>query len=142
MTDERLKREIIILNKNLKENRFKFLGFNTNNPYLVVAQKTTKYGRIYTIKIDLTPFPHAVPPAFITDPKPLLTRSGGSMLGASHDMHTLGGENGCVRVCHYHPNEWDANVSLYKVVMKIRVWLETYEKHLETGELLSHYLQG
>ena len=142
MTDERLKMEYIGLKTILQENQFKFLGFNTDKPYLVVAQQTNSK-KVYTIKIDLSSnYPNMVPAAFITSPKPLLAQSGDSMLGASHQMHTLTGEDGCVRVCHYGPNDWNPNVSLYKVVIKIRVWLEAYENHLITGEPLSKYLAG
>jgi ubiquitin-protein ligase len=126
----------------LSEKAFRFLGFNTDKPYCVVAQQTNS-GKVYTIKIDLSNnYPNNVPPAFIISPKPLLTRSGELMLGASHQMHTLTGEDGCVRVCHYGPQDWHPNVSLYKIVIKIRVWLEAYETHLKTGEPLSNYLAG
>jgi hypothetical protein len=141
MTDERLKKEYIILQTKFKENTFRFLDFNTATPNLVIAQQTNS-GRVYTIKINLSGFPDTVPDAFITSPKPLRTRTGESMLEASHDMHTLSGVNGCTKVCHYGPRDWSSNVSLYKIIIKIRVWLEAYETHLKTGKPLSHYLSG
>ncbi len=142
MTDERLKMEYLGLKTILTEKEFRFLDFNTDKPYCIIAQQTNSK-KIYTIKIDLSNnYPNTVPPAFITSPKPLLSKTGASMLGASHSMHTLTGENGCVRVCHYGPNQWNPNVSLYKIIIKIRVWLEAYENHLKTGEDLSKYLAG
>jgi hypothetical protein len=141
MTDERLKKEYTILQTKLKENTFRFLDFNTVKPNLVVGQQTNS-GQVYTIKIDLSDFPNSIPDAFITNPKPLRTCTGEVMLGASHTMHTLVGVDGCTKVCHYGPQHWSSNVSLYKVVIKIRVWLEAYETHLKTGEPLSNYLAG
>ena len=143
LDEQRVKKEYMGLKAFLflEEKEFKFAGFNTDKPYLVVAQQTNSK-KVYTVKIDLSCFPNDVPDAFIINPKPLLTRSGESMLSASHDMHTLSGADGCVQVCHYHPRDWHPGVSLYKVVMKIRIWLEAYEHHIKTGDPLSRYLSG
>jgi hypothetical protein len=141
MTNERLNKEYAVLQKILRDKTFRFLDFNTAKPNLVVAQQTNS-GKIYTIKIDLSDFPYTVPDAFITNPKPLNTRTGEPMLGASHPMHTLPGVDGCTKVCHYGPQDWSSNVSLYEVIIKIRFWLEAYETHLKTGEPLSNYLAG
>jgi ubiquitin-protein ligase len=141
MTDDRLNKEYAVLQEKLKDKTFRFLDFNTAKPNLVVAQQTNS-GQVYTIKIDLSDFPNTVPDAFITNPKPLVTRTGEAMLGASHSMHTLAGVDGCTKICHYGPQQWSSNVSLYKVIIKIRFWLEAYETHLKTGENLSDYLAG
>lgn len=141
MTDERLKKEFIILQTKLQQDSFRFLDFNGAKPHLVAGQQTNS-GTVYTVKIDLSDFPNSVPDAFIISPKPLKTLTGESMLGASHAMHTLSGVDGCTKVCHYGPRDWSSNVSLYKVLIKIRVWLEAYETHLKTGEPLSNYLAG
>ena len=141
MTQDRLNVEYRVLKEYFQEKTFKFIRFNTDRPALAIAQQTNS-GNIYTIEIILSNFPNSVPDAFITNPKPLLTYSGETMLTASHSMHTLNGENGCVKVCHYHPSDWHPNVSLYKVVLKIRIWLEMYEEHLKTGRPLSDYLAG
>jgi len=141
MTEERLKQEYLSLTRILKEGKeFRFLDFNTSHPYLFVAQQTNS-GKVYTIKVDLSEnYPYNIPKVFITHPKPLLTRSGGSMLEPSHTMHTLQGENGCVRVCHYGTQDWHPNVTLYQIIIKVRVWLEMYENHLKTGRPLDYYL--
>lgn len=141
MTEERLKKEYIILQTKLKPNSFKFVDFNTSTPSLIVGQQTNS-GKIYTLKIDLSDFPNTDPVAIIIDPKPLRTKTGEPMLEPSHYMHTLSSINGYTRICHYGPQNWSANVSLYKVIIKIRIWLEAYETHLKTGEPLSHYLAG
>ena len=138
MTNDRMKKEFVAL-ESLPKATFKFLDFNTDNPYLSVAQMTNS-GKVYTIKIELSDFPNNVPDAYITNPKPLLTRSGESMLGASGSMHTLHGKDGCVKVCHYGPQQWTPTVLLYKVVIKIRVWLEVYEEHLRTGKPIDYCL--
>ena len=141
MTQERLNDEYRALIEllGLSDRELKFKDFNTDNPYLLVAQMTNS-GIVYTIKIELSGFPNNVPDVYITNPKPLRTRSGESMLEANPFMHTLTGKDGCVRVCHYGPRDWNPNVSLYQIVLKIRVWLEIYEEHLVTGKPLDYCL--
>jgi len=141
MTDERLKKEYAILQEIFNDKQFKFLDFNTPRPNLTVALQTNS-GKVYTIKIDLFDFPNNVPDAFITNPRPLTTCTGEPMPVKSHSMHTLAGIDGCTQVCHYGPREWHPNVSLYKIIVKIRVWLEAYETHLKTGEPLSKWLSS
>jgi len=141
MTNERYNKEYAILQAILKDKTFRFLDLDTSRPSLVVGQQTNSE-KVYTIKIDLSRFPEDVPDAFITNPKPLKTNTGEAMLTASHPMHTLAGIDGCTKVCHYGPQQWHPNVSLYKVIVKIRIWLEAYETHLKTGEPLSNYLAG
>ncbi|MDR2774133.1 MAG: hypothetical protein LBC19_05225 [Tannerella sp.] len=140
MTEERLKMEYKVLASMMSEKQFRFTGFNTHNPCLMVAQRTNS-GKIYTVKIDLSGnFPYEVPKVFITNPKPLLTRTGEPMLGPSHPMHTLQSENGCVRICHYGAQDWTPRVTLSQIILKVRVWLEVYEAYLLTGEPLDRVL--
>jgi len=141
MTDERYKKEYFILQEKFKDKTFKFVDLNTSNPYLVIAQQTNS-GKIYTIKIDLSNFPENVPDAIITNPKPLKLFTGEPLITPSHPMHTLGEIGGCTKICHYGPQQWHPNVSLYKIIVKIRVWLEAYETYLQTGVPLNNYLAG
>lgn len=135
MTPERLQLEYAALSAYFSPKQFQ-LDMNR----LVFAIQTNSK-KVYTIKVDLTGgFPYSVPSVFILTPKPLLTCQGMSMLEASHSMHTLEGEDGCVKVCHYGQIDWVPNVSLYQVIVKVRIWLEMYEVHLKTGRSLDYYL--
>lgn len=134
MTEERLKDEFYLLSQAFSVKQFKL----TSNTLTIALQTNSK--KVYTVRIDLINYPYDVPKVFITSPKPLFDRSGHSMLNASHPMHTLQGENGCTRVCHYGASQWHPGVYLYQVVVKVRVWLEVYETHLKTGHPLDRYL--
>lgn len=134
MTEERLKDEFHLLSQAFSTKQFKL----TSSSLTIALQTNSK--KIYTVKIELVNHPYGVPKVFIISPKPLLDRSGSPMLGASHPMHTLTGENGCTRVCHYGASQWHPGVYLYQVVVKVRVWLEVYETHLKTGHPLDRYL--
>lgn len=134
MTEERLKDEFYLLSQAFSVKQFKL----TSNTLTIALQTNSK--KIYTVRIDLAEYPYAVPKVFVTSPKPLCDRSGNALLHASHPMHTLTGENGCTRICHYGPSQWHPGVYLYQVVVKVRVWLEVYENYLKTGYPLDKYL--
>lgn len=134
MDEKRMKDEYYLLTQAFSPKQFRL----TSNSLTIALQTNSR--RIYTVKVELANYPYDVPKVFITSPKPLLDRSGNPMLGASHPMHTLTGENGCTRICHYGYTQWHPGVYLYQVVVKVRVWLEVYETHLKTGHPLDRYL--
>ena len=68
------------------------------------------------------------------------TKDGEEMRNCSATMHTLQSENGHTRICHYGPSSWTPNVSIYKIYVKCRLWLEMYEAHLRTGNNIDYYL--
>jgi len=133
MTYDRYQIELGVLqNSTIKSKQYKFMDMDTPYPYLAVAIQTNSL-RCYVVKIDLSDnYPYNIPKVFITSPKPLLTRSGGSMLQASHSMHTLTGYE-----------DWAPNrITLYQIIIKVRIWLEMYECHLKTGKTLDEFLKG
>ncbi|MBO5808775.1 MAG: hypothetical protein J6R15_05440 [Bacteroidales bacterium] len=135
MTQDRLNLEYNILSRYFKPKQFRL----TNDELLFAVQ--TNSLKVYTLRVDLTnDYPYNVPKAFITNPKPLRDKWGNPMIDASHSMHTLPAENGCTRICHYGSIDWGPNVSLYQIIIKIRIWLEMYENHLKTGAPLDRYL--
>lgn len=137
MTNERFNLEKSVLLRYLPANTFVFKDISTSQPYILMAAKTNR-GNVYTLRIDLDGFPNSLPHAFVT--RMLKTRSGANMDGASSSMHTLPSEYGYTRICHYGSNSWNPNVSLYKVYIKCRLWLEMYELHLQTGKTMDYYL--
>jgi len=137
MTKERLEMERSVLEHYLPANTFIFRGLNTRKPYLLMAARTNR-GNVYTIRIDLEYFPNSIPHAFIT--KMLYDKWDCRMDEPDAEMHTLSSEHGYTRICHYGTRSWAPNVSLYKVYIKCRLWLEMYELHLQTGEPIDYYL--
>ena len=108
-----------------------------------VGALQTNSDRIYRLWIPLKSFPAVQPQMFVISPTlydvhgvPL------NMLGVRADMHLLSpDQHGHVQICHYNENQWRLDVTLYKVVMKGRIWLEAYEGHLRTGNSIDHYLR-
>ena len=137
MENSRYQAELSVLSHRLPVNAYRFRNMNTDHPDILMAARTNS-GNIYTLRIDLSNFPMSVPKAFVT--KMLKNKAGQDMEGVSAAMHTLESENGQTRICHYGSNAWTPNVSIYKVYVKCRLWLEMYEAHLRTGHAIDYYL--
>lgn len=137
MNKERFEAEKAVLSRKLPGYGYQFIDMNTSKPYIVLPAKTNR-GNIYTIRIELDEFPNEIPKAFVT--KMLKTKSGSPMSSCSGSMHTLTSEHGFTRICHYGHSSWTPMVSLYKIYVKCRLWLEMYELHLQTGHDMDYYL--
>ena len=133
----RLHMEQEVLNYYLPSSAYRFMDMNTANPYLVMGVMTN-HGKSYTIRIDLADYPQNVPQVYVT--RMLLTKDGAIMDSPSAAMHTLSSRYGFTRICHYGTNAWNYRVTLYKVYIKCRLWLEIYELHLKTGKPMDYYL--
>jgi len=138
MTPERLSAEQSVLNYYLPRSAYRFCDMSTSKPYLKIAALTNSKN-VYTLRIELDNFPAEVPKVFVN--KMLYDKTGHPMSEASGSMHTLGSENDRTRICHYGSNSWAPSVSLFKVYMKCRLWLEMYETHLRTGKPIDYYLK-
>ena len=135
MDSQRFAAENTILNRYLTPNLFKFHDVGTPKEHLVMGARTNRKN-IYRLYIPLDGFPLNKPKVFVT--QRLKDKWGNIIADYSASMHTLGAENGWTQICHY--GAWDPNVSLYKIYIKCRLWLEMYELHLQTGKPIDYYL--
>lgn len=109
----------------------------------VIGRMKTNRGREYVIWIPLGNFPNEAPAMYVISPKPLLMNDGRALaaIGASNDMHLRPpDDHGHPQICHYNGTFWHPKVSLYKILMKARLWLEAYEQHLQGGAPIDRYL--
>lgn len=127
----------VFVQEKFPDNAYIFMNIGEQAPCLKIAAKTNS-GKIYTLHVDLREFPENIPAVYIT--KMLKDYNGNDMDHASATNHTLTSENGWTRLCHYGQS-WKPNVSLFKVYIKCRVWLEAYEAHLSTGKPMNYYLK-
>lgn len=137
MENNRYAAELSVLQQRLPSSSYRFFGIGSPSPYLRIGARTNS-GNVYTLHMDLTDFPMGVPKVFVT--KMLKSKTGSDMDDASGAMHTLPSEYGWTRICHYGYGSWTPGVSLYKVYVKCRLWLEMYEAHLRTGHPIDYYL--
>jgi hypothetical protein len=103
----------------------------------------TNSRREYVIWIALGNFPYEAPAMYVISPKPLLTSDGRALasIGVSANMHLrTPDDHGHPQICHYNDRFWHPKVSLYKILMKARFWLEAYEQHLKKGAPIDAYL--
>lgn len=134
----RYEMEFQILKRKLPDGVWTFRDLNGHRPYLAMAVKT-RSGTIYTLQIELANFPQAVPKVFVTEM--LRDKDGNPMSEARHSTHTLAAEHGWTRLCHYGPDSWTPNVSLYLIYIKCALWLNIYELHLKSGKTMEYYLK-
>ena len=136
MDERRMDAEIAVLEKHMPSNMFRFVRSGVDLRLMVAAR--TNQGNVYTLCMFLRDFPNSVPVVCVTK---MLNSKGGKRLDSPDGaMHTLSSENGWTRICHYGSSSWTPRVSLFKVYVKARLWLEMYELHLLTGKPIDYYL--
>lgn len=104
---------------------------------------TTNSGQGYTIRVYIpADYPNSIPSVVVVSPE-LIDHKGRSLRdqGMSTFMHTLENYDGALAICHYRPEKWQPQLTLYKVLMKVRLWLEAYEGHKATGRMMDDYLR-
>jgi len=125
-------------------NRYVFVGIGTESPYVDVGLRSNA-GNAYRIRIMLPlDYPNSLPKVLLTYPQPLYTSDAQNLLdvGVSHAMHTLSPESGFIQLCHYKQDNWHPNVTIYKVALKARIWIEAYEGHKRTGQPIDHFVHS
>lgn len=102
----------------------------------------TNVGNKYKIRVYIpSDFPNSIPDMIVLSPYPLrgYRRRDLKEHGTSSNMHTLSPDAyGYVQICHYR--DWLPNLTLYKVVLKGRIWLEALEAHKRTGQDIDNFL--
>lgn len=147
---ERINLETQILESQGFKKRYMFY-WNVADPHLIIGLRSNT-GYTYLTKIVLGNFPYEVPRAYVlgkVDPNTgvimSLRDANGrnlSSYGASGSMHLLSPDaEGNIQLCHYSSGAWASNVTLYKVALKLLIWLNAYEGHLRTRKPIDYYLK-
>lgn len=115
----------------------------TGNAY-VQGWCTTNGGNNYALRLCLPPdFPYDEPKLWVVSPQTLWlhgNRGTVNSLGTSHAFHVYGNDSGYVNICH--TSDWDASITIVKVLLKGILWCEAYDGHLRTGQDLADFLNG
>ena len=109
----------------------------------VIGRMRPNNGREYVVWLELGAFPHDAPRLYLISPKNLRSYAGQllSGVGSSAAMHLLDPDiHGYPQICHYNDDFWHPDISLYKILMKARFWIEAYEQHLRHGKPIDAYL--
>jgi hypothetical protein len=137
---KRLSHELVILR------RF-FPSMTWQNPTVpgatyVEGPLWSNSGARYQLRVYVpAQFPAICPDMIVAWPAPLRDHRGKAMTKASNSMHTLGTRDGGTMICHYNPARWVPENTLYKVLLKGRIWLEAYEGHLRSGNQIEYFLK-
>jgi ubiquitin-protein ligase len=115
--------------------------------YFLGRQTTTALGRQYNLKLIIPAwYPDQMPSLFVVSPLTLPKyghRGTINSEGVSHQFHTQNnGPKGCVQICHFKPERWDASQTCVGVFLKGQLWLEAYDFHLCTGLSIAEILKN
>jgi hypothetical protein len=140
MIAQRLQHETTIL-ETFFARKYQFVNLNSPLELLDVGVKTQS-GKVYRINIHLkSDYPNSLPEVFVVSP--ILRMKDGSIIDSyNHDMHTLHIGSDGIQICHFKSEKWNPQESLYKIILKARIWLEAYEGHLRTGKPINDYLKS
>ena len=107
-----------------------------------IGSLETNSHALYNLAIELHHFPLGSPTVKVVSPH--LKDYNGRPLAlsiTSSRMHHLGADrHGAIRLCLHVPGQHDPRDTLYKSLLKARLWLEAYETHLRTGEMIDELL--
>lgn len=137
MNERRLRAERDVLGRKLPAGTYRFENIGGVDPYVRFAARTNR-GNVYTVHVELDRFPLDIPPVYVT--KMLHDRDGEPLDSCSASMHVLHSDHGWTRICHYGFESWNDRVSLFKIFVKARLWLEMYEQHLRDGHDIDYWL--
>ena len=119
---------------------FAFGDLYTSKPYLRIAARTNS-GKVYVLRMELEGYPNVKPNAYVECV--LRDRNGNPMNSVSASSHTLSPHptKGWTQICHYHPDAWKPDMSLWMVYMRCVLWLNIYEQTLRSDKDMDHYLR-
>ena len=137
----RLQLERAITAKELPQFQFYEMG---GDRYFEGWQRTST-GGLYLLKLVLSAwYPDQMPSLYVTYPL-ILWKYGGNTInseGVSHAFHTLNnGPWGCVEICHFKRENWDASKTCVGILFKGILWLEAYGVHFVTGMSIADILK-
>lgn len=118
---------------------FSFSDLDTPTPYLRIAARTNS-GKIYVLRIELTDYPAKIPNVYV---ECMLKDCNGQLMNfADTTNHTLSPHpKGWTHICHYHPDAWRPDMSLWMVYVRCLLWLNIYEQSVIAGKPLEFYLK-
>jgi len=120
-------------------------GYPDRMPNLHVSSPKTLWKRIncrkinpFNIVIPLASRKHVISTSIDNDFGEIETINS---VGSSHEFHTLSnGPDGCVQICHFKSEYWDASKTCVGVLFKGLLWLEAYDIYLKTGMSIASIL--
>ena len=139
-------RERLAIERGILEQYFPNNRVSWNDPLRVNSwveiTMTSNSNKAYNIRVYLaSDFPNSCPQMVIVSPENMKQRNGRALPDISSEFHTIGMRDGYFKLCHYRPQLWTTEITLYQVFMKGRLWIEAYEGHLATGNDMDVYLK-
>lgn len=140
---ERLNLENQILNRDgMSQYLIKY--YQPEDFYYIYGDYNSSSGRSYTVWCRVPNYyPNICPSVYVHKPNPLVGYGGVfiNSYGTHHSMHTLEPSNsGEVQICHWRQSSWHSGITLNKVMIKVMLWFEAFEQHLQSGQPIDNYV--
>lgn len=122
-------------------NRATWYNQTTINAYVDVAM-TTNSDNKYTLRVYLSQdHPNSCPEMVLVSPSNLRLKNGEALPRNEAKFHTTGERDTFIKICHSLPELWMGDNTIYQLFIKGRLWIEAYERHLDTGKDIDVYLK-
>ena len=147
MSSQSLKTRVLLEKAIMAQEMPQFkLHCNNGEWYFKGWQIATTESRRYQLELAIPPnYPDQMPFLYVTSPVTLLKHLNQGTINeeeCSHAFHTgKRGPEGCVQICHFKSNTWDASRTCVGVFTKGILWLISYECHLTNGESIDANLR-
>jgi len=139
--ESRLRTEEAIMAKKLPQ--FKLL--HKNAQYYFEGWYSTSTGDRFQLRLVFTThYPDEMPRLYVVSPKNLRKYSQGfiNLEASSHEFHTSpNGLGGCVQICHFSRDSWDASCTAVSAMIRGLLWLEAYSLHLLNGKSIADNIE-
>lgn len=130
-----------ILDKYFHADRVKWYNQVTNNAYIDV-EMTSNSDNKYTLRVYLSQdYPNSCPEMVLVSPSNMRLKNGDALPRNEAKFHTAGERDTFIKICHSLPELWTGDNTIYQLFIKGRLWIEAYERHLDTGNDIDVYLK-
>lgn len=139
--ESRIRTEEAIMAKKLPQ----FSLFQQEDQYYFEGWYSTSTGDRFQLKLVITNhYPDEMPRLYVISPATLRKYDQGCINseGSSHEFHTSpNGPEGCVQICHFSSDSWDASCTAVSVMIRGLLWLEAYSLHLLNGKSIADNIE-
>ena len=139
--EQRIQIEKAIMSKEMPQ----FKPFRNGGEHYFEGWYSTSTGNRYQLRLVLPAhYPDKQPNLYVISPRILPQYGEGTINSqpSSHQFHTSpNGPGGCVQICHFSTDTWDASCTAVGVMIRGLLWLEAYSLHLLNGKTIADILE-
>jgi hypothetical protein len=139
--EQRIQIEKAIMSKEMPQ----FKLFHKGSEHYFEGWYSTSTEDGYKLRLVLPAhYPDKKPNLYVVSPR-ILPKYGEGTINSqpgSHQFHTSpNGPGGCVQICHFSTDTWEASCTAVGVMIRGLLWLEAYSLHSRNGKSIADILE-